>query len=119
MVRALENLALLGNGVDYGLQRRAAILRAEAARLDFRDDCLQAATNGAEVLEALLPEKPALIGGAWVVAPPRQQVTNRIGVLGVYRCHCILLAISMRQAAAGLLACQAIGSLIVNCVTPC
>ncbi len=86
MVGALEDLALLRDGVDDRLQRRTAIGVAERVGADLVDDRLEAAPDRAEVLDALLPQEPGSVGGAGVLAPMPDQVADP-GVVqgGVFR----------------------------------
>ena len=82
VVGALEDLPLLGDRADDGLERRAPVGVAEGARLDLRDHLLDAATDGAEVLEPLLPEKPGPVRPAGIVAPTLDKIPERLGGQG-------------------------------------
>ena len=55
MVRALEDLALLGDGVDDSFERRSPVGNAERAALDLADDLSDAAPDRAEILKPLVP----------------------------------------------------------------
>ncbi|GAV36263.1 hypothetical protein ROTAS13_03950 [Roseomonas sp. TAS13] len=79
VVRTLEDLPLLCDGVDHGLQGRSAVGDAKGPGLYLGHNLLDAAPDRAEVLDPLLPKKPAPVGGAGVVAPARQQGGHHIG----------------------------------------
>lgn len=69
MVGAPEYLALFGDRMDDGLQRRATIGDAEPARLDLLDDLTDAPPDGPEILQPFIPQEPRPIGGRRIVAP--------------------------------------------------
>jgi hypothetical protein len=78
VVRAFEDLTLLRDGVGHRLQRRAAVGDAEGARLDLGHDLLDAAADGAEVLDPLLPQEPTPVSGPWIAAPALQQRRHQV-----------------------------------------
>ena len=55
VVRSLEDLALLGDRAYDRLERGALVGRSEGAGFDFGYNGCDAAADGAEILEALLP----------------------------------------------------------------
>ena len=69
MVRPLEDLALLGNRGDHGFERGSAIGVAKCPSLDLVDHRTNATPDGAEILEALGPEKPRLESSVSVRLP--------------------------------------------------
>ncbi|MGD6519191.1 hypothetical protein VWQ21_22610, partial [Xanthomonas citri pv. citri] len=69
VVGAVEDLALLCDRVGPRLQSRAAVGVAEGVGPDLLDHGLEAASDRAEVLDALLPQGPGPVGAARVVAP--------------------------------------------------
>ena len=79
MVRPLEDLALLCNRGDHGFEGGPAIGVAECPSLNLIDDRADAAPNGAEVLEALRPEKPRLICPVPVSFPSLNERSCQIG----------------------------------------
>src|SRR3546814_8566233 len=74
----LEYLPLLGDRMNDRFQRRSAISDAEPTGFDFGDHLGETTPNRTEILDALVPKKPALIGRVRVFLPslnqlPRQQ----------------------------------------------
>jgi hypothetical protein len=55
VIGAFEDLALLGNGMDDGLERRSTVGDAERAALDFTHHLGDAAADRPEVLQPLIP----------------------------------------------------------------
>jgi hypothetical protein len=82
VVGALEDLALLRDRADDGLQQGALVDVAEAIRLDSLDDLFDPPPDGAEVLEALFPEKPRAVGCPRVGAPALDETPERFGGQG-------------------------------------
>ena len=78
VISAFENLPLLGDGSDDGLQRRIFVHVPECARLDLRDDLGDAASDRPEVFESIFPEEPRLVGRVWVGLPPGQEHTHGV-----------------------------------------
>ena len=78
MVRALEDLPLFGHRMNDRLQRRPAIGHAEPACFDLLDDLADAATDGAEILQTLVPQEPSLVGRSRVAPPLFNKITNSI-----------------------------------------
>ena len=73
MICSFEHLALLGNGFDCDLQRRAAIGIAKAPAVDFLDDQLNTAPDRAKVFQPLGPQKPCVVGAVWIESPALNQ----------------------------------------------
>ena len=78
VVRAFEDLPLLGNRADDGLERRTSVGVSEASCLNVFDNLDQASAKGPEVLQPLLPEEPTLIGSTRIIPPPSDHDTERI-----------------------------------------
>jgi hypothetical protein len=76
VVGALEDLALLRDGVDNRLQRGASVRIAEGAGPDLLDDGLDAAPDRAEVLDTLLPQEPRPVGSAGILAPVPEELAD-------------------------------------------
>src|SRR5205809_225321 len=58
MVRALEDLPLLRNRIQDGLERRSPVGISERIGSNFRDYLLKSAPDRPEVLDARVPQKP-------------------------------------------------------------
>ena len=69
MICPLEDLPLFRDRMNHGFQRRAAISDAKSSRLDLGDHLGQTAADGAEILDPLVPQKPALIGRVRIFLP--------------------------------------------------
>ncbi|WP_254607400.1 hypothetical protein [Brevundimonas vesicularis] len=78
MVGALEDLSLLGDGMDDGLQGRAAIGDTEAARLDLLDHLADAPADRPEILQPFIPQEPGLVGRRGVFTPLRDEVSMSV-----------------------------------------
>ena len=78
MVGALEDLSLLGDGMDDGLQGRAAIGDTEAARLDLLDHLADAPADRPEILQPFIPQEPGLVGRRGIVTPLRDEVSKSV-----------------------------------------
>ena len=79
VVRALEDLALLRDRADDRLERRALVDVAEGARLDLRDDGPDSPPDGAEVLEAFLPEEPRAVRPTRIRPPALDELACSLG----------------------------------------
>ena len=75
VIRAPEDLPLLGDGANDRLERRAPVGVPEGVALDVGDHGCDPAANRAEVLETLLPQEPGPIGAAGILAPAFKQMS--------------------------------------------
>lgn len=82
VVGALEDLALLRDGADDGLEQGALVDIAEGIGLDGLDELFDPPPDGAEVLEAFFPEKPGAVGRAGIRAPTLDEIPERLGGQG-------------------------------------
>ena len=76
LVGTLQNLVPLGDRMHRGFERRTAIGDSECSRVDLGNNLLNTPTNGSKILDALVPQKPALIGSIGIVAPTLDQLLN-------------------------------------------
>jgi len=69
MIRALEDLPLLGNGTNNRFERRALVNVAERAGIDFVDDLGEAPPDRTKILQTVRPEEPITVYTSWIVLP--------------------------------------------------
>jgi hypothetical protein len=81
MVRTFEDLALFGNGMDDGFERRSAIGDAKRTALDLADDLGDTAPDRTKILQPLVPQEPASIGRARIVTPTGNEPTHKAVVI--------------------------------------
>ena len=78
MVSSFEHLSLFCDGFHDRFQRRAAIGHTKCARLDLVNNFGDATTDGSEILNPLLPQKPIAIGGTFVRPPLQKQLACHV-----------------------------------------
>jgi hypothetical protein len=96
VVGTLEDLPLLGNRPDDGLERRPLVDVPERPVLDFSDDTREAAADRAKVLKPLFPQKPRSVRRVGVVSPAPYERTSP------FVCQLVsLAAVTLPKAASG------------------
>src|SRR3546814_20462483 len=74
MIRTFEYLPLLGDRMNDRFQRRSAISDAEPTGFDLGDHLGETTPNRTELINALVPKKPALRGRVRVFLPLLHQL---------------------------------------------